>query len=220
MKARKLHLKVLDELTSYDEAHDLQLRTVAKIQSGEAPDTLIMLEHAPVITLGRNADASGVIASENELLDLGIRVRRAERGGLATYHGPGQVVGYPIVDLKRLKMGIRNYVSGLEEVMIRAAADLGVNAARKKDVIGVFCDQGKLGAIGVRVSRGVAFHGFAFNVSPDLSCYRLIAPCGMINTPVTSIAAVTGSAPTMDRVRQSLIAAFEAVFGFRAQVGL
>ncbi len=210
-------LVVLSDLTPYEEAHAFQLETVERRKAGEIPDTLILLEHPPVITLGCNADPSGVVASKDVLERRGISVHRVERGGQATYHGPGQVVGYPIVKLDALGIGIKRYVSNLEETMIRAAASFGVEAHHRDGTIGIFCNQGKLGAIGVRVSKGITFHGFAFNVAPDLTHYQLIVPCGMTDTPVTSIAAITGNPPTMDRARRVLVEAFFEVFGFKVE---
>ncbi|MCP4675194.1 MAG: lipoyl(octanoyl) transferase LipB [Deltaproteobacteria bacterium] len=215
MTSSSARLVVLSDLTPYEEAHTLQLETVEKRGAGKIPDTLILLEHTPVITLGRNADPSGVVASKDVLEERGISVHRIERGGQATYHGPGQVVGYPIVDLHGLGIGIKQYVSNLEEMMIRAAASFGVQAYRGDGMIGIFCDHGKLGAIGVRVSQGITFHGFAFNVAPDLTHYQLIVPCGMTDTPITSIAAISGKTPTMDKARQVLIEAFAEVFGLK-----
>ncbi len=208
-----IRLVVLEGLTSYDEAHALQLKSVERRKRGEIPDTLYLLEHPPVITLGRNADPAGIIASSDELEKRGIQTRRIERGGQATYHGPGQIVGYPIIDLDARKMGVRRYVADLEETMIRAVTQFGIRASRRDGMIGVFCERGKLGAVGVRVTEGVAFHGFAVNVNPKLSHYQLIVPCGMTDVPVTSIAASTGVKPSMDQVRNALAETFLEVFG-------
>lgn len=217
MSARALDLRVLDGLTPYDEAHGLQLELVERRKSGAVPDTLVLLEHPPVITLGRNASDAGLLASEVELERAGVLLRRIERGGQATYHGPGQIVGYPIVDLHALKLGVAKYVRNLEQVMIRAAAAFGVEASTRDELTGVFTDQGKVGAIGVRVTRGVTFHGFAFNVEPDLAHYRFIVPCGMTGMPVTSLRALrSGDVPQMSEVRQAIVDAFCEVFGFSA----
>jgi lipoyl(octanoyl) transferase len=208
-------LRILPGLTPYDAAHRLQLETVARRRAGEIGDVLFLLEHPPVITLGRNADAGGVVASGELLAAMGIEVRRIERGGQATYHGPGQIVGYPVIDLHERRLGIAAYVSRLEEAMILAAAALGVEAARRPGITGVFAADGggKIGAIGVRVTRGVTYHGFAFNVAPDLSHYRLIIPCGMTDTPVTSVADIHGAAPGMDVALQAVADGFAAAFG-------
>lgn len=237
MSARVLDLRVLDGLTPYDEGHGLQLELVEQRKASAIPDTLILLEHPPVITLGRNASDAGLLASAIELEREGVLLRRIERGGQATYHGPGQLVGYPIVDLHALAIGVATYVRNLEQVMIRAAAALGVEAHTREGLTGVFTDRGKLGAIGVRVTRGVTFHGFAFNVDPDLSHYRFIVPCGMTGIAVTSLAALRhtsdgratlrssqpseassaqegGAGPPMSEVREAIVEAFCGVFGF------
>jgi lipoyl(octanoyl) transferase len=208
-------LTVLEGLTDYTEALALQKDLVARRRAGEVGDTLILLEHPPVITLGRHADPAGVVAAGEELAARGIEVHRIERGGQATYHGPGQVVGYPIMDLRSRGTGVGDYVHGLEDVMVRAAGALGVEARRRDGVVGAFADRGKIGAIGVRVARGISFHGFAFNVETDLRHYRLIVPCGMAEVPVTSIAAILGASPGLAAAREGLAAAFEEVFSVR-----
>jgi lipoate-protein ligase B len=212
-----LALRVLRGLAPYGEAHALQRATVEQRKAGAVPDTLILLEHPPVITLGRNAAERGVTASSAELAAAGIEVHRIERGGEATYHGPGQIVGYPIVNLHELRIGVASYVRNLEETMIRAAAALGVESFRYEKLTGVFTEHGKVGAIGVRVTRGVTYHGFAFNVDPDLTHYRLIVPCGMTGMPVTSVAQLLRGAgeapPLMDAARAAIVAAFLEVFG-------
>jgi lipoate-protein ligase B len=210
-------IREIEGRVPYDVGSAMQLDAVAARRAGEAPDTLFLLEHAPVVTLGRNAAETGVIATAEELAHAGIEVRRSERGGQTTYHGPGQIVGYPVVDLRALRIGVAAYVRGLEETMIRAAGAFGVPAARREGVVGVFANEGrgaKIGAIGVRVSRGIAFHGFAFNVAPNLDHYRFIVPCGLTAVGVASLASLLGAAPPMAAVREALIAAFADVFGF------
>jgi lipoyl(octanoyl) transferase len=207
-----VRLVVLPGLAPYEQTRLKQLALVEERKAG-GPDTLLLVEHEPVITLGKSANACGVLAGAQELERLGIGVHRVERGGEATYHGPGQIVGYPIVNLPGLGLGVRTYVSMLEQVMIRVAARFGAAAFCKKGITGVFTDRGKLGAIGVRVTRGVSFHGFAFNVSPDLSHYRLIVPCGLVDTPVVSLASILGRAPSMDEARAAVAQEFADVFG-------
>jgi lipoate-protein ligase B len=231
-----IDLLVREGLTPYDEAHALQLDLVEQRKSGAIRDTLILVEHPAVVTLGRNASTDGLLVPFAELERAGVELRRVERGGQATFHGPGQIVGYPIVDLHGLGLGVATYVHNLEQVMIDAAAALGVEAFRRDEVVGVFTDAGKLGAIGVRVTRGVTFHGFAFNVATNLDHYRFIVPCGMTGMPVTSVTALLDvdaratlrspqplEAPTdqkgevgqtMSRARQSIVSAFCDVFGF------
>jgi lipoate-protein ligase B len=168
-----------------------------------------------VITLGRNARGEGLLASEEELARAGLILRRIERGGQATYHGPGQVVGYPIIDLHGLGIGVAAYVRNLEQVMIRTAAAFGVEARAKEKITGVFTEQGKLGAIGVRVTRGITYHGFAFNVDPRIEHYRFIVPCGMTGIDVTSLRALrSGEELGMSEVRSVIVDAFGEVFGY------
>lgn len=208
-------LRVLDGLTGYAEALALQHELVAKRREGEIGDVLLLLEHPPVITLGRHADPAGVVAAESLLASRGIEVHRIERGGQATYHGPGQVVGYPIMDLHARGMGVGKYVASLEAVMVRAAARLGVESGKRERVVGVFTGHGKIGAIGVRVARGISFHGFAFNVETDLSHFDLIVPCGMPEMPAASVTSILGRSPGMPAAREALAAAFEDVFDTR-----
>lgn len=190
---------------------------VEERKKDEAHDTLLLVEHEPVITLGIGAPETGVVASRRSLKELGIEVIRVERGGKTTYHGPGQVVGYPILHLDQLRMGVKAYVSKLEDTMILAAERIGVTARRLEGYVGVFCDKGKIGAIGVRVTKGVCFHGFAFNVAPNLNHYKLIVPCGMAEIPVTSVADVLGSEPSLVEVRKVLLESFLEVFDFRVR---
>jgi len=208
MTSREIRVRVLPGLTPYAEGLALQRELADARRAGAAPDTLLVIEHPPVITLGRSASAEGVLADPATLAALGVEVHRIERGGQATWHGPGQIVGYPISDIGALGLGVAAWVRALEETMIRAAAALGVAAGRRPGFVGVFTERGKIGAVGVRVSRRVSFHGFALNVDPDLSYYRLIVPCGMSDIPVTSIAAARGRAPSMNEARQAIIDAF------------
>jgi lipoyl(octanoyl) transferase len=207
-----VELRVLPGITPYEEALALQTRLVERRRKGEIGDVLLLLEHPPVLTLGRHADEKGILASRELLGRRGIGVHRVERGGQATYHGPGQIVGYPILHLAERRMGVGRYVRALEEVMIRAAEALGVPTVRREGIVGVFAESGKVGAIGVRVSRGVSYHGFAFNVDPDLEHYRFIVPCGMAEIPPASIASIRGAAPDPEAARREVVRAFEAVF--------
>ncbi len=178
------------------------------------PDTLFILEHDPVLTMGRRADPANIVASAERLQQMGIDVVETGRGGDVTYHGPGQVVGYPIIDLKPDRKDVRRYVRDLEEVMIRAAGDFGVTAGRVDGLIGTWVDDTrKLGAIGVRISRWVTSHGFAFNVDSDLDAFQLIVPCGISNRGVTSLARETelevGMSKAMDVLEKHFVEVFE-----------
>ncbi len=212
MSGSRLRVRRLPGLTPYPTAHALQLELVRERQREAIPDTLLLLEHPPVITLGRNADAAGILASGETLAAAGIDLHRVERGGQATYHGPGQVVGYPILRLQDHGLGVRAYVERLEEVLLQLAAAFGVIARRLPGRPGIYAEQSKLGAIGVAVSRGVAYHGFAFNVCPDLSHFRFIVPCGQTDVAPTSLASLLGSKPTMARAFEVAERAFLEVF--------
>jgi lipoyl(octanoyl) transferase len=165
----------------------LQERLEALRLEGGAPETLIVLEHPPVITLGHRGNRDNVLASRETLASLGVEVFRTSRGGDATYHGPGQVVAYPIVSLRALDLAVGEFVGVLEEAMIRTAADHGVRARRIEGTPGIFVGEDKVGAVGLHVSRGVTTHGLALNVEPDLGHFDLIVPCGLKDHGVTSL---------------------------------
>ena len=180
---------------------------------GLVPDTVLLLEHTPVITLGRSAKTEHVLAPREELARRGIELYETGRGGDVTYHGPGQIVAYPIFDLRPDRCDVRRYVGGLEEAMIRTVARHEVEAARRKGLPGVWVERRKIGAIGVRISRWVTTHGLALNVSTALDAFDLIVPCGIRDAGVTSIAQETGKDPGIARVMGDLEDAFRAVFG-------
>ncbi|MGD8331086.1 MAG: lipoyl(octanoyl) transferase LipB [Acidobacteriota bacterium] len=159
----------------------------ARAVAGGAPDELLYVEHPPTITLGRGASPQQMLASPSELADAGIAVVRTDRGGGATYHGPGQIIGYPIVDLRRRGLGVRAYLRALEAALATALSAVGVDAFPRPGLTGVWTRMGKVAAIGVAVRRGVTRHGFALNQAPDLSAFERIVPCGLPE-PVTSLA--------------------------------
>ena len=196
----------------YSEALVLQKDLVTRRAADTCADTLVLLQHPSVITLGRNADPAGVLATKAQLGAAGVAVVRVERGGQATYHGPGQWVGYPIVHLRQRSLGVRRYVTALEEVLLQTCEHFGVAAQRQLGRPGLFTGLGKIAAIGVAVRHGVSFHGFALNVCPDLSHFRWIVPCGLTDTPPTSLEQERGEAPNTEEVAQVLIGAFRAVF--------
>lgn len=199
----------------YGPALELQHRLVALRQEGRIGDTLLLLEHTPVITLGRRADESHILASPDLLRQEGIAVHRVERGGDVTYHGPGQLVGYPIVHLPSLGLGASDYMHRLEDVLAAALADWGVATHRREGVIGVWVGENKIAALGVRVSKGVTYHGFALNVAPDMRHWSTIIPCGITDGGVTSLALELGTAPPMAEVRERVAHHFGALFGAR-----
>ena len=187
----------------YTRVFDWQRELVAARKAGRVPDLLLLGEHTPVVTLGRNARREHVRLPEAELARRGVEVHETDRGGDVTYHGPGQLVGYPILDLTGLRKDLIWYVRSLEEVLIRAAGELGVEATRKtapagrrQFYTGVWVGEEKLAAIGVHVSRWVTSHGFAFNVSTDLSHFDFIVPCGIRAKGVTSLEKLLESSPS------------------------
>lgn len=197
----------------YADGLELQARLVEERKAGAIPDTLLLLEHEPVFTLGRNARKENVLLPEHELRARGFDVFEAGRGGDVTYHGPGQVVGYPILDLAPDRRDVHRYVRALEEVMIRAAADYGVTAGRIAGLTGCWVGDAKLGAIGVRLSRWVTSHGFAFNVDLDLAPFGLIVPCGIRTRGVTTLTTLLGRPLGVDEVADRLETRFREVFG-------
>jgi lipoyl(octanoyl) transferase len=195
----------------YREAHGLQKRLVAERAADRAPDQLLLLEHPAVLTLGRNSDPAHILASPGELERRGIQVIQVERGGEVTYHGPGQLVAYPIVALARRGMLIRPFVRALETALIETCRVHRVSAARRDGHPGCWCDPDgaaprKIGALGLRVERGVTYHGIALNVTADLADFDLIDPCGMPGVASTSIAAERGepqASPSTESVERA-----------------
>jgi lipoyl(octanoyl) transferase len=176
----------------YAEAHRLQEELQAKRIAGEIDDCVLLLEHPPVLTLGRSAKEQHVLARRETLEARGISVHEVGRGGDVTYHGPGQLVAYPIIDLKPDRRDVRKYVWSLEEAMIRTCVDFGVSATRVEDLNGAWIADRKVGAVGVRISRWVTMHGLALNVNNDLTYFDLIVPCGIPDKTVTSLSAELG----------------------------
>lgn len=205
-------------IVSYADALALQQSLVEERKAGRIPDQLLLLEHPPVITLGvkNRHDRSNIVASTEELEQRGVAVVETGRGGDVTYHGPGQLVGYPIVDLKPDRCDVHRYVRDLEQVLIQTAAAFGVTAGRIPGLTGAWVGNDKLAAIGVRISRWVTSHGFAFNVNTNLSHFDLIVPCGIVGRGVTSLAKLLHQPIQLDRVETAAIEAFASVFGREA----
>ena len=201
-------------LVPYGEALKLQRELVEDRRAGRIPDLLVLLQHPPVITLGVKGDGgrSNVLVSTDRLAELGIDLSETGRGGDVTYHGPGQIVGYPILDLKPDRCDVHRYVRDLEEVMIRVCADYGVNAGRIAGLTGAWVGNEKIGAIGVRISRWITSHGFAFNVNVSLDNFQLIVPCGISDHGVTSLAQGAGTELSIGDVEAHVIRHFAAVF--------
>lgn len=194
----------------------LQRRLVEARKAGAIPDVLLLCEHPHVITLGRNGKSEHLCADDRLLAEKNVEFHLTDRGGDITYHGPGQIVGYPILDLAEHRRDVRWYVEQLEELMIRAAADFGVAARRAQCHHGAWVDtpagEEKLGALGVHLSRWVTSHGFAFNVSVDLRYFDLIVPCGISGKRATSLERLLGRAVACERVREHLTAHFGDIF--------
>jgi lipoyl(octanoyl) transferase len=189
-----VQLRVINVLylgrVDYSSALDLQQTLVHLVKEGRIGHTLLLLEHPPVITLGRNATAQNVIASQDFLAGKGIELRETDRGGDVTFHGPGQLVGYPIFDLRAFapRIGAVDFMRKVEEVLIRTCGDLGIITQRIPGLTGVWTEeQAKIAAIGIHISRGVTSHGFALNVNTNLDYFKLIIPCGISDKPVTSL---------------------------------
>ncbi|MEM9067274.1 MAG: lipoyl(octanoyl) transferase LipB [Myxococcota bacterium] len=214
---RPLHAHRLGTVP-YLEAHALQERLVAARKDGAIPDTLLLLEHPPVVTLGRGAkDGSNLRVSREEFAAHGVEVHETGRGGDVTYHGPGQMVAYPILDLAPDREDVRKYVATLEETMIRLAADWGVTAERFEGFNGAWVEPKvrprKIGAVGVRISRWVTMHGLAFNLAPNLAHFELIVPCGLHGKGVTSLQreCEASELPTMEELMERAGAHFAEI---------
>ncbi len=195
---------------AYEAMHDLAARRA----SGEVPDTLMLLEHPPVYTAGRRTDPAHLLPAERDIERAGAELHQVDRGGSVTFHGPGQLVGYPIVHLGPAP-DVMAYLRKIEEVIIRACADLGVPVGRSQDQTGVWAGDRKVCAIGVRVSRAVTLHGFALNCDTDLAWFGAIVPCGLSDRGVTSLTELAGRTVTVDEALPIVRSRFEEVFGVR-----
>ena len=200
-------------LMDYQKAWDLQSRLVAQRQAGEAPDTLLLLQHPHTYTFGRRGTPDHLLLDEEQLTRRGIAVHWVDRGGDITYHGPGQIVGYPIIDLRAGGLDVHRYLRALEEVLLRVLGGFSIAAGRDPGYTGVWTAGGKIAAIGVKVSRGVTSHGFALNVNTDLSYFEGIVPCGIPDRPVTSMQALLGRCLEIEAVEDAIEERFAEVFG-------
>jgi lipoyl(octanoyl) transferase len=206
---------------SYGEGLELQRRLVEARRAGQIGNTLVLLEHPPVLTLGRNASRANILASDEFLAYRGVEVHEINRGGDVTYHGPGQLVGYPIFDLRSFAPSLSavEFVRRIEEALIRACGDCGVPCTRVASRTGVWSLAGgnvlekKIAAIGVHIARGITSHGFALNVTPDLRDFELIVPCGIGDREVTSLEREADPVPSMEAVRHTVARQFGRVFG-------
>ncbi len=205
----------------YAEGLTLQRQLVEARHDGRIGNTLVLLEHPPVLTLGRNASRANILASDEFLAYRGVEIHEINRGGDVTYHGPGQLVGYPIFDLRSFnpRLGAVDYVRRMEEALIRACGDFGVQTTRVPGRTGVWSRasgsilEKKIAAIGVHISRGITSHGFALNVNPDLRDFELIVPCGIADRAVTSLECEADPPPSGEAVRNAVARQFGHVFG-------
>ena len=193
---------------SYGEVWNLQKKMQIKRMAGEIDDLLILVEHDPVYTLGKNADVNHLLQSR----DRTIEVFNVERGGDITFHGPGQLVGYPIIDLANYKKSVSWYMHSLEQVTIEVLSEFEISAKRVKDLTGVWVGDKKIAAQGVRLTRWVTMHGFSINVNTDLSYYNGIIPCGIFDRGVTSMEELLGSTQKMEKIRTLVIDKFNQIF--------
>lgn len=211
MKARKL-LVQRRGLIDYQSALAIQKETELAVKSGLQPDTLLLLEHPHTLTIGRRGDSSSVLLNQEELKSRNVTVFETNRGGKVTYHGLGQVVGYPVINLSPDREDVHRYVRDLEEVLIRTMSDFGIDAFRIDGLTGVHTRRGKVAAIGVHISRWVTTHGFALNVNTDLSYFNLIIACE--GEPVTSMEELLGSETDLSTVEERIISNFADVFSY------
>ena len=211
---RPLHWSYLGRVP-YAETVELQHSVRDALRRGEGPERLLLLEHPHVYTLGRNADESDVLAGPEWLRARGVEVAECNRGGQVTYHGPGQLVGYPVVNLNPDRRDIRRYVRDVQEALVRTLAEYGIEAHPRDgaELIGVWVGERKIASIGVHLSRWITTHGFALNVSTDLSYFSGIVPCGLSQVEMTSVERLTGKAPTLAEIAAVCARHFGEIFG-------
>jgi lipoate-protein ligase B len=206
-------LQVVDLGTKdYKEVWDLQKEIHEKRIDKEISNTLILVEHNPVITMGKSGYDGNVLFPVELLKEKGIEYYQIERGGDVTYHGPGQLVGYPIFNVRDGLAGIKPFINGIESAVIATLSDFDIKGCRKEKMIGVWTDRGKVCSIGVAVKRWVSFHGFALNVNTDLTYFDLIVPCGLKNIEMTSMQQILGKEVSMDDVKKSVVQNFGKIF--------
>ena len=211
MKQRKRLVQQLG-LVDYESALAIQKKTELAVKTGIQPDTLLLLEHPHTLTIGRRGDSSSILLDTEQLKARNVTLFETNRGGKVTYHGLGQVVGYPIINLSPDREDVHRYVRDLEEVLIRTMSDFGINAFRIEGLTGVHTERGKVAAIGVHIARWVTTHGFALNVNTDLSFFNLIIACE--GEPVTSMEELLGSETELSLVEDRIVANFADVFSY------
>lgn len=211
MRERKLLVQRLG-LVDYEPALALQKKTELAVKNGLQPDTLLLLEHPHTLTIGRRGDSSAILLNEAQLKQRNVTLFETNRGGKVTYHGLGQVVGYPIINLSPDREDVHRYVRDLEEVLIRTLSDFGIDAFRISGLTGVHTSRGKVAAIGVHIARWITTHGFALNVNTDLGYFNLIIACE--GEPVTSMEELIGDETPLSVVEDRLVVHFAEVFDF------
>jgi lipoate-protein ligase B len=202
-------------LCPFDEAHAFQKEVVQSKFEGADADTLIFVEHPPVITVGRGGRRENICASPRQLESIGMEVFETDRGGDVTYHGPGQIVCYPIVDLARHKQDVHWMLRRLEAALIASLESMGIIAGVRPGLTGVWVGEAKIAAIGIGVSRWITFHGFALNVAPDMAHFELIVPCGLKGLPVTCMRDLLGKTPEMSEIKREVVEQFCDIFGLK-----
>lgn len=206
-------------LIAYSEAYHLQRQLLYQRVSNEITDTLLLLEHPPTITIGKSGKLENVLASQAQLAEAGVSLFFVDRGGDVTYHGPGQLVAYPIIDLSQRGRDVHQYVRDLEEVIIRTLNDFSINAGRDRSHAGVWVRGKEIAALGLRISKWVSMHGFALNVNIDLEQFSFINPCGFHDRKATSVSNLLSQDVSMDAVTENLLAHFSEVFDSQMKQG-
>lgn len=203
-----IELLRFDTPMGYSKAYELQVERRKAVERGEAGSALFLLEHSPVITMGRNAHETNLLKSPEEYAALGIEVCEVSRGGDVTYHGPGQLVAYPVINLALWQKSIRWYLRALEDVIIAVLYSYGLQGERSEGQTGVWVSNAKVAAIGIGLHGWVTYHGISLNVKPDMTHFQTIIPCGIQDKPVTSLAMLLESCPTMAEVTERFSTAF------------
>ncbi len=203
---------------AYDDAYHLQQKLLYERLNNRIEDTLLLLEHPPTITVGKSGKLENVLASPAQLAEEGVSLVFTDRGGDVTYHGPGQIVGYPIFDLRERGRDAHQYLHNLEEVLIRTLNDFAISSGRDSGHAGVWVKDEEIAAIGLSIRKWVAMHGFALNVNTDLARFSLINPCGFTNRKATSMAHLLGQEIPMEAVRERLLAHFSEIFDVQLEL--
>lgn len=206
-------------LIGYEEAYELQKKIWADKAAGKEEDALLLLEHTPTLTLGKSGKLKNLLVEREELADKKISLYFTDRGGDITYHGPGQLVAYPIIDLRKRGKDIHRYINELQEAVIKTLADFSIRGERDQKYVGVWVGEDKICAMGVAVHKWITMHGLALNVDPDLKAFSFITPCGIAGRGVTSMAKLRESPPFMEEVIDRFIAHFSQIFSMTLEPG-